>query len=330
MAKGNLFQGMGRGKIGDVVLSRLNGQQVSRVRNRQPTNPKTNAQLYQRAIMATVMRAYSAGKEIFDHSFEGKKVGSGCQAEFMSLNAKALRSQIAAEVAAGYTGEMQAANLVARVCAPGLKVPVPNKYIVSDGTLVNDIMDNAGGFLKTPDENGETADAYFTRCGFTKDTLLTLVGFFVSDVNLPKNVAYFWVNNFGGKLYYCNFYWLQIRPKAALFGDTQTQLTEATKLTTVFDYTGNRIPLNMADLDFSMGLSDAKFVSDDAPLLGTSGVIYSRENSGLRSKCVLDLYDDHDQEDQEYGLTSDYLIDVWSQKTESVGDSDLILEGSGF
>ena len=43
------------------VFSRLNGQQVSRVRNRNPKNPRTNAQLYQRAIMATVMQAYSAG-----------------------------------------------------------------------------------------------------------------------------------------------------------------------------------------------------------------------------------------------------------------------------
>ena len=74
MAKGNLFQGMGRGKVGDVVFSRLNGEQISRVRNRHPKNPRSNSQLFQRAIMATVMQAYSAGKAIFDHSFEGYAV----------------------------------------------------------------------------------------------------------------------------------------------------------------------------------------------------------------------------------------------------------------
>jgi hypothetical protein len=94
MAKGNLFQGMARGAVGDVVFSRLNGQQVSRVRNRQPANPQTNAQLYQRAIMATVMQAYSFGKKIFDHSFEGKKKGSECQNAFLSLNSLKLRSAI--------------------------------------------------------------------------------------------------------------------------------------------------------------------------------------------------------------------------------------------
>ena len=73
MAKGNMLQGMARGKVGDVVFSRLNGQQISRVRNRQPYNPRTNKQLIQRAIMATVMLGYSAGKEIFNHSFQGKR-----------------------------------------------------------------------------------------------------------------------------------------------------------------------------------------------------------------------------------------------------------------
>ena len=75
MSKGNLFQGMARGSVGDVTFTRVNGQQVARVRNRKPKNPRTNKQLYQRAIMATVMRAYSAGRAIFDHSFEGVKFG---------------------------------------------------------------------------------------------------------------------------------------------------------------------------------------------------------------------------------------------------------------
>ena len=49
MAKGNLFLGMGRGSVGDVTFYRADGQQLSRARNRKPRNPKTNAQLIQRA-----------------------------------------------------------------------------------------------------------------------------------------------------------------------------------------------------------------------------------------------------------------------------------------
>lgn len=75
MAKGNMFLGMARGKVGDVVFYRADGQQLSRVRNRNPRNPRTNAQLFQRAIMATVVQAYAAGKELFDHSFQGFQSG---------------------------------------------------------------------------------------------------------------------------------------------------------------------------------------------------------------------------------------------------------------
>lgn len=333
MAKGNVFQGMARGKIGDVVLSRLNGQQISRVRNRQPHNPQTNPQLYQRAIMATIMRAYSAGKVIFDHSFEGKKVGSGCQAEFMALNAKALRAQIANEIAAGYdnTGT-DVENLIARVCCRGVKFPVPNRYIISSGSLVNNIMDNNGAFINPPtdDPAGIAVGTWLQNNGFQPDTLLTLCVFIVSDTNDPNNVVGMASGNFGGKQYATYFYYVQLRPKAALFNDTTTKITEATTLSTVFDVASNHMPLNWATLTFTWGLAEAKFVSSEAALLGTSGVILSHENSGLRSNCTMSLYDDSTWDEQNYGLVTPEILGNWAMSTSTVGDSDLVLEGSGF
>ena len=121
MAKGNILLGMGRGKLGDIVLTRIDGQQIARPRNRQPKNPRTNKQLYQRAVMATVMQAYSAGIKIFDHSFEGKAVGAACQRYFMKLNAKKLRAQIAADI----DGDVAEASQIGHVIAPGVSVPVP-------------------------------------------------------------------------------------------------------------------------------------------------------------------------------------------------------------
>ena len=47
MSKGNLFLGFGRGKVGVVVFSRLNGEQVTRARNRSPRKPKYPLQLLQ-------------------------------------------------------------------------------------------------------------------------------------------------------------------------------------------------------------------------------------------------------------------------------------------
>ena len=91
MAKGNLFQGLARGSIGDVVFYRINGQQVTRVRNRQIKNPKTGSQMAQRCVMSNVSKAYSTLKYICDHSFEGISYGARNMSNFMRLNAAIVR-----------------------------------------------------------------------------------------------------------------------------------------------------------------------------------------------------------------------------------------------
>lgn len=70
MGKGNLLQGMGRGKLGDTVFYRAMGSQMFRVRNRVVKNPKSVGQQIQRSLMATVTKAYSQLQVICNHSFE--------------------------------------------------------------------------------------------------------------------------------------------------------------------------------------------------------------------------------------------------------------------
>ena len=70
MAKGIAINGMLRGKLGGVVYSRVNGEQISRVKAEVVRNPKTTAQMAQRAIFATATQAYSLMKPIVDHSRE--------------------------------------------------------------------------------------------------------------------------------------------------------------------------------------------------------------------------------------------------------------------
>lgn len=92
MAKGNMLLGMARGKVGDIVFTRRNGEQVTRPRVRRVKNPKTEGQQIQRMIFASVIAAYSRCKSICDHSFEGVKYGADSQAKFMSENLKRLRA----------------------------------------------------------------------------------------------------------------------------------------------------------------------------------------------------------------------------------------------
>lgn len=130
MSKGNMLLGHARGKVGDLVFSRSNGEQVTKSRNSNPHNPRTQAQLLQRIVMNTVMRAYSTMQNICDHSFEGLTVGTPTQSAFIRANVRLLRNRIANLVAAGYDiyDEYSYVPLGADTFAP-------NAFLISKGTL---------------------------------------------------------------------------------------------------------------------------------------------------------------------------------------------------
>ena len=73
MAKGNLFLSQGRGKVGSVVFSVVKGQQIERVYNPQPANPRSYAQQAQRALLANMTKFYKRGTQnYFKFAFEDK------------------------------------------------------------------------------------------------------------------------------------------------------------------------------------------------------------------------------------------------------------------
>lgn len=134
MGKGNLLQGMGRGKLGDTVFYRQNGSQMFRVRNRIVKNPKSTGQQIQRSLMATVTKAYSQLQVICNHSFENVAYGAASQSYFVKKNLDLLR-----KAAVAYTennlsgiGEYNMPYIV----APGSVATVcPNKLMISEGSL---------------------------------------------------------------------------------------------------------------------------------------------------------------------------------------------------
>jgi len=91
MAKGNLFLGTARGRVGSVVFRRRNGQQITSVRT-SPTNPKSEAQCKQRMVFATSVSAAARLRTIVDHSFEGMKYGQDSVNYFTKLNTPMLRA----------------------------------------------------------------------------------------------------------------------------------------------------------------------------------------------------------------------------------------------
>ena len=89
MSKGNMLLGQARGAVGDVVFSRLKGQQVTRARNRKPANPRTSSQVYQRALFSDAIKFYTRGRQnLYQFAFENKKPNESDYNAFMRENAK--------------------------------------------------------------------------------------------------------------------------------------------------------------------------------------------------------------------------------------------------
>ena len=86
MATGNWLLGGVKGKVGDLVLSKSKGVQITRARNRFPSNPKTTKQALQRMKFAAIAAFYSAFEnDILNHSWQGVKYGGPSHNHFYKL-----------------------------------------------------------------------------------------------------------------------------------------------------------------------------------------------------------------------------------------------------
>ena len=122
MAKGNLFLGQAKGKVGSVVFSRAFGQQITRTKPTSVKNPKTIGQNTQRAILATIAKSAAAMTSLVDHSFANVTYGAESVRHFRKINMGILRNL--------YMNTQNGANLVSK---GGNFVPNPLK--ISEGSL---------------------------------------------------------------------------------------------------------------------------------------------------------------------------------------------------
>lgn len=98
MGKDNLIIGTARGKLGDVVFYRTGGEQRFRTRVK-PMNPRTNAQLIQRCVVSTVVKAYSNFVTVCDHAFQNYIGKLKNHQRYMRLNIMDFRPIAIAQVA---------------------------------------------------------------------------------------------------------------------------------------------------------------------------------------------------------------------------------------
>lgn len=89
MAKSKSFFGLRTGSTKSLTFQVYRGQQVTKDRVYRVSNPRSEAQMTQRALIPIVAAARSALKGLVDHSFEGVAYGEASLKEFSKQNLRA-------------------------------------------------------------------------------------------------------------------------------------------------------------------------------------------------------------------------------------------------
>ena len=317
MAKAGFWLRGANGKLaGATIYKGADGTVMREVVK--PKNPRSSKQLYQRAIIATVMRYYALGKEIFNHSFEGYGVGMPTMRRFQSVNAKRLRALVAADLANG--------TKKARVVAPGITSAVPNPLIASMGTYTQSFLThNEQGNVAFPAiTEGETIGAYAIRTGLIEDDIYTIVVIGQSSTDMSYEyitVDGEYIEDASVARTFLNY--VQLRVKAGI-ADNTTVITAATPITDLFDVQFKnqyQVPENYT---VGEGFAFTDLTENPDYVSGAIAIIRSREDSGLRSNSVFDMIGTANK-----GVTAEWILPVW-RAGNNVGNSDLILEGADF
>ena len=131
MAKGNMFIGNGRGKVGNLVVSTRAGQQVTRVYQPRVANPKSYSQMLQRAKFANAVKFYKkAVQNFFKFAFEDKRKTESDYNAFMRHN-------------------VMNSALLSKVNVDDAYFPALGRWVMSSGSLPNPFnveADESAGF----------------------------------------------------------------------------------------------------------------------------------------------------------------------------------------
>lgn len=114
MAKSKSFFGLRTGSTKSLTFQVYRGQQITKDRVTRISNPRTNSQMLQRALVPIVAASRAALKGLVDHSFEGVPYGDQSLKMFSSLNLKAGALKVASFSPNGYSNPGFANLIVSR------------------------------------------------------------------------------------------------------------------------------------------------------------------------------------------------------------------------
>lgn len=347
MARSKSFFGLRRGSTKSHTYSILNGQQITKDRVQAVANPKTQKQQFQRAIMASVMAAYSEMKEIEDHAFQGKKKGSENQREFMSRNLVAMRNAFLS---------YQDNNTVVsnqKFFSVGPKTPtvLPAEWILSHGTMEEQTFlnyEDGNHTFTTPNivSYHGSSSGYESTLGELADDLGIVPGMQITFVcvnatNGPRiyevdSADYAGYHDF--KFRYCRFVAKNFDRAQVVGSPTQSLTTLFAQFILAICDTARTTPSLLSCLTDDMEVDeDQTYLSVDAELLlsgaafdetltGGIGIITSMVDQDLRSTSKM-IVRSLANRAQAVGLSWNWVPLAWQNAGANLGESELYLEG---
>lgn len=251
-----------RGKIGADVYSvgkdgKGKRQQVVRSLAEQVANPQTEAQMFGRMIMSTVMQAVSAMKPIIDHSFDGIPAGQPSISEFIRRNYALVKADAEAHPA---SGNMFGLN---KYQEKGVK---PGVYILSKGNV------------EIP--AGIALDSYKAKMTITLSAAAHKVSDLKAAMGVASNDDYFTLVGLGTDVDFSGFKFARVR-----FDDTLADSTDITSsnIGSVFVKEGNTtVSVSIDNNVVTIQLENVNYSS-------CGGLIISRKNTDgwQHSTCTL-------------------------------------------
>lgn len=142
MAKAGFILNGARGKVGNLV-ARKGEKGTILTEHVTPRNPQSNGQMRTRIAFSTVSKAGAALADLVGISFQGETTIKAARRRFNGLNISKLTQQIKRNEADG------------QFAPKGLSLLIPNKYVVSDGSIRNanfgiiDLNGTSDGFTQT-------------------------------------------------------------------------------------------------------------------------------------------------------------------------------------
>lgn len=176
-----MLLGMARKKVGDLVFYRANGEQITRARNRNPRNPKSDKQSVQRMVLASASKLASILEPIVNHSWEHVQVGGTSVRHFQKKAMDYFRAAAAARINAESSVPV-AQFTIKGAPAAGIVEGLP----ISSGSLSVITPLAIGDYENAPvipgfASSGATIQEILGTSGFQPGDQMTVVGFYAGN-----------------------------------------------------------------------------------------------------------------------------------------------------